>query len=288
MSILLIGANGQLGSSFKKLSKKSDDIKFFTKNELDICDKCSLKKIISKYSPNIIINCSAYTNVEKAEDEKALASKINSNAIKNIGELCYQNNIHLFHFSTDYVFDGKSKAPYKEDDKTNPINHYGYSKLKGEEHILDSKCKHTIIRTSWVFSEFGRNFIKTIYNISKKNSVIDIIDDQIGNPTYAIDLAYDILEIIRSKKYIGNYGVFNYTNNISCSWAEFAYIFFTKMHELKKISDIPLINKVSHNNFITKAKRPAYSVLDNSKFCKVFKTKSPDLIKAIHKTAAKL
>ncbi len=191
MKILLLGKNGMLGSQFLKILSGSSDFEMyaFSKDDLDITNKSDLDNILNKISPDFLINCAAYTAVDECETNKDLAFNINADAVKKMAEICDKKNICLIHFSTDYVFDGSKEQGYKENDIPSPINIYGESKLKGEKFITKNMSKYYIIRTSWLFGENGKNFVDTMIKLAKERPELNIVDDQIGSPTYTKDLA---------------------------------------------------------------------------------------------------
>ena len=272
MNILVTGANGQLGSEIKVVSKDYLYNFFFTdKDELDITKKEDIEKFIDKNEINLIINCAAYTAVDKAEEEKELADLINHKAVKYLAEISKEKNIPLIHISTDYVFDGKNYRPYIEDDKTNPQSVYGLTKLKGEESFKNSGARGIIIRTSWVYSSFGGNFVKTMLRLKDRDE-LNIVFDQVGTPTYARDLAKAILKIV-NKYYekLNNFKaeIFHFSNEGVCSWYDFAKAIF----EIKNI-DIK-INPIETKDYPTPAKRPHYSVLNKNKIKKEFNIEIP-------------
>jgi len=259
-NILVTGSNGQLGSEFKYID--IDDTFYFTdKDSLDITDFNKIKEFCIKNSITHIINCASYTAVDKAEDEKELAKKINYEAVKNLALISKELDIFLIHISTDYVFDGKSYTPYIENDKTNPINFYGYTKLLGEEAIKEVNPKAVIIRTSWVYGKYGYNFVKTILKLAQERNELNVIFDQIGTPTFAKDLAKTILKIIQHSTFNIQHPVviYHYSNEGVCSWYDFA-------HEIIKIKKIKCKIKPIHTTeYPTPAKRPHISLLDKSK-----------------------
>ena len=263
-NILITGANGQLGACFKKISGNYTECNFIFKSssEADITDKPKLVKLFAEVKPHWVINCAAYTNVEKAEAEEEKAFKINAEASKNLAELCVANQAKLVHFSTDYVFDGKAEKPYKETDKTNPINVYGASKLKGENLIAETLKEHFIFRTSWLYSEFGHNFYKTIGRKIHEKAELNITTSQTGTPTNANDLAGFVVEIIASDN--KNFGLYHFSNLGQATWYDFA----KEILELTGNSEKIVLNK--SNNFKTIAARPDYSVLDKTKLQQVF------------------
>ena len=217
-------------------------------------------------SCDLVINCAGYTDVDKAEDEVELAFKVNGIGVKNLLEACEQTDAKIIHYSTDYVFDGNFNKPYKEVDTPNPNSVYGSSKLKGEEYILKNKqVRSIIIRTSWVYSIFGNNFVKTMIRLGKERKKLGIVNDQIGSPTNAKDLAEDTLKILLDPDYQWQNGdIFHYSNNGSCSWFEFA----KKIFEFTKTNI--KIKKLKTEDYITKANRPKYSLLDKTKFENTF------------------
>ncbi len=272
MNILITGAKGQLGSEITVLSKDYSFHFYFTdKEELDIANKEKLKHFINENKIDLIVNCAAYTAVDKAEEEKELADLINHKAVKYLADISKQKDIPLIHISTDYVFDGKNYRPYEEDDKTNPQSVYGITKLKGEEAFIKSQAKGIIIRTSWVYSSFGANFVKTMLRLKDKKE-LNVVFDQVGTPTYARDLAKAILEIInRNFEKLKSFKaeIFHFSNEGVCSWYDFAKAIF----EIKGI-DIK-INPIETKDYPTPAKRPHYSVLNKSKIKKEFCIKIP-------------
>ena len=272
MNILVTGANGQLGSEIKVLSKNYSYNFFFTnKKKLDIRDKEKIKIFTDKNKIDLIINCAAYTAVDRAESEKKLADLINHKAVQNLAEVSKQKNITLIHISTDYVFDGKNYKPYTEEDKTNPQGIYGLTKLKGEESFRNSEAKGIIIRTSWVYSSFGHNFVKTMLRL-KDRGELGVVFDQVGTPTYARDLAKTILEIIdKSFEKLNSFKaeIFHFSNEGVCSWYDFAKAIF-------EIKDIDIkIDPIETKDYPTPAKRPHYSVLNKNKIKKEFNIKIP-------------
>ena len=269
MKILVTGSNGQLGSELKKLSKSSTNFNwtFTDKEELDLSDINNLYVNISKIYPHIIINCAAYTAVDKAESEPELADLINHQAISIISNWTSLNNCKLIHISTDYVFNSSSKKPIKEDDPKLPINIYGKSKLLGEKSCLLNDKNAIILRTSWVYSVYGNNFVKTMIRLMKDNDYVKVIYDQIGSPTNAEDLASTIISIINFKYWYP--GVYNYSNAGEVSWHDFATI-------IKEIGKFDCnIYPIKSSDFKTKASRPMYSVLDKTKIKEVYKINIP-------------
>ena len=258
-NVLVTGASGQLGACFKKISRNYSELSFVFKSssEADIADKPKLEKLFSEIKFDWVINCAAYTNVEKAESEEEKTFKINATGAKNLAEVCNENRATLVHFSTDYVFDGKAEKPYIENDKTNPINVYGASKLKGEQLIAEVLKEHFIFRTSWLYSEFGHNFYKTILRKIEEKAELNITTSQTGTPTNANDLAEFVLEIISSES--KDFGLYHFSNLGEATWYDFAKAIL----EFTGNSEDIVLNK--SNSFKTIAARPEYSVLDKGK-----------------------
>ncbi|MGV0845801.1 dTDP-4-dehydrorhamnose reductase [Empedobacter falsenii] len=267
--ILVTGANGQLGQSILEQSKNYKEIEcfFVTRNELDITNEELINHYFEDKSFDFVINCAAYTAVDKAEDDQENAYLVNAKATEFIAKITHQKGIPFIHVSTDYVFDGTEAQPRLETDQTNPIGVYGQTKLDGENLALENNPKTIILRTAWVYSRFGNNFVKTMLRLFNDKDSISVVADQIGSPTNAIDLADAILTII-SKDDL-TYGIFNYSNEGECSWFEFA-------QKIKEFSNSTIeINPVPTSAYPTKAKRPAYSLLDKSKIKEVYQLDIP-------------
>jgi dTDP-4-dehydrorhamnose reductase len=271
LNILVTGANGQLGSSLKSLAPNYPNFTFYftDKNELDITKIRKIEEFISKNKIQLIINCAAYTNVDKAEDEFPLANEINHLAVENLGVVSKDNNIRLIHISTDYVFDGTLEKPYVETDKTNPTNNYGITKLKGEEALLKLNPENSIIiRTSWLYSLYGNNFVKTMMRLGKEKETINVVSDQIGSPTNASDLAKAILQIIpliESKRV----EIYHYSNSGVCSWFQFA-------KEIMRISKSDCkVEPILSKDYNSKAPRPNFSILNTEKIQNTFNVEVP-------------
>jgi dTDP-4-dehydrorhamnose reductase len=264
MKILVTGASGQLGQEFQNnVSKSKDDFYFTDETELDITNKNHVLNYVSNNQIKLIINCAAYTNVNESETNKKLAIKINSRAIKNLVEICEEEKLKMIHFSTDYVYSSNSINPIKEDSNINPINYYGFSKREGEKIIEKSSSDLIIIRTSWLYSMYGNNFVKTMIKKGEKGEKIYVINDQFGCPTYSKDLVDCTLNIIGSNK-LNKHKVYNFSNEGYTNW----YDFTKKIFELKKIncSIIPVDSK----NYKSIARRPKYSVTDKSRIKDTF------------------
>ena len=266
MFVLVTGSNGQLGSSLNHLvdqNKTDYRFVFATREQLDLTDFQNIRSFIEKNQFDVIINCAAYTAVDKSEVEKEQANLVNHLSVKNIAEIARDNCIKLIHISTDYVFDGLKLKPYIEKDNASPINVYGKTKLDGENAILSTMvCDALIIRTSWLYSEYGNNFLDTILKLTQTKEKLNIVSDQIGSPTYANDLAVAILKIIESKKFseaseISE--VFHYSNDGKCSWYDFA-------REIVQISGKKCsIDPIFSKDYPQSATRPKHVLLDKDK-----------------------
>jgi len=264
-NILVTGANGQLGSELQMLSKDYNYNFFFTdRNTLDITNEEEINNFTQTNNINIIINCAAYTAVDKAEDDEVNTDKVNHLATKYLAQIVKDKNIKLIHISTDYVFDGKNYKPYNEDDKTNPNGVYGYTKLAGEKAMQAINPKNSIIiRTSWVYSSFGANFVKTMLRLGREKDQLGVIFDQIATPTYAKDLAQAILDIIPNIKN-EKVEIYNYSNEGVLSWYDFA-------KEIMKMAKLDCkINPIETKEYPTPAMRPHYSLLNKAKIKKDF------------------
>lgn len=258
--VLVTGANGQLGKAIHAEAIGLDGVSFIYTDydQLDITQKDSIAAAINTFKPELIVNCAAYTAVDKAEDEKELAFHLNAYAPGLLAELCKEHDIELIHISTDYVFDGASNQPYTETDKVNPLSVYGQSKLKGEELVLTAG-NAMVIRTSWLYSAFGNNFLKTMIRYGSERSELRVVFDQTGTPTLANDLAKVLLQIVRFPHRYFIPGIYHYSNQGVCSWYDFAYEIVSTLNLKAKV--IP----ITTNEYPTKAKRPQYSVLNKQK-----------------------
>ena len=268
--IIVLGKGGQLASELEFLKSKDQNWTFLSIDQLDICDKDAVSTYLKNNLCDIVINCAAYTAVDKAEEEIEACYNVNVKGVENLLEATELNKTRLIHISTDYVFDGQKSTPYNEKDPESPNGVYGNSKLSGEKVICDSKVNSIIIRTSWLYSNHRHNFAKTMIKIGAEREDIGVVDDQFGSPTYANDLAKAIIKIVEDKKYTWSTGnIFHYSNEGSCSWYEFAL-------EIFKISKINInVKKLTTDEFPTKAMRPKYSLLDKSKIKEVFEIKIP-------------
>lgn len=272
MNILVTGANGQLGNEMRIVAKNSADNYIFTDvAELDITNAAAVEKIVKDNDVNVIVNCAAYTNVDKAEDDREFAEILNAKAAENLAVAMKKNDGLLVHVSTDYVFGGtKNNTPCKEDEPANPTGVYGVTKLHGEQAIMATGCHYIIIRTAWLYSEFGKNFLKTMLNLTATKPQLKVVFDQVGSPTYAYDLALAIFDIVENRKYEGNDGVYHYSNEGVCSWFD-----FTKMIAEYAGNTQCDIQPCHSDEFPSKVVRPSYSVLDKTKIKATFGTVVP-------------
>jgi dTDP-4-dehydrorhamnose reductase len=262
--VLVTGANGQLGKELQQLEKKWPLFRFLflSREDLPIHHFELVRNFFKASKPSVLINCAAYTAVDKAEQEPLLARQVNAEAVGLLAAVCAANQCRFIHVSTDYVFDGTATSPYKEEDLTAPQSVYGQTKLEGERQALLANPQTVIIRTSWVYSSFGKNFVKTIIRLLQDKPQISVVKDQLGSPTFAADLANSILQIISSNNWIP--GIYNYSNSGIISWYQFA-------EEIGKLagSSTP-IRGISTEEYPTPAKRPAWSVLDTSKIVSTY------------------
>lgn len=265
MKVLLTGAQGQLGHCFRDIFPSNWKLIALNHLQFDITDYSVVDRLLTIYKPEIIVNTAAYTAVDNAEIEQELAYKVNVLGSKNLAIASNKHNVRLFHISTDYVFDGNKKTPYLETDFTNPINIYGKTKRDGELVILENDPSAIIIRTSWLFSEYNNNFVKTMLKLAIEKSEITIVDDQLGNPTYAGDLAKAILDLF--KKEIDG-GIYHYCGNVSTTWYLFAKEIFDIALKQGLLSHIPKISPIHSKDYNTKASRPLFSVLSTKKLGK--------------------
>lgn len=266
-NILVTGADGQLGRALRLVARNGKATYFFTDAaELDITDPAAVEKTMADLEPAIVVNCAAYTDVEKAEEEVERAERLNTAAVADLAAVCAKYDALLIHISTDYVFGGNSgNTPRDESEPTNPTGVYGRTKLAGERTIAASGCRYLILRTSWLYSPFGKNFLRTMLRLTAERETLDVVFDQIGTPTYAGDLAQAIFDIIENRKYEGRTGIYHYSDEGVCSWYDFAVeIAAAAGHTECRI-------RPCHScEFPAKAVRPAYSVLDKTKFKTTF------------------
>lgn len=291
MSVVLTGSNGQLGQCIQDECKQLGiHLHPLTKKYMPIEDSSQVDYIFNKLQPSIVINTAAYTNVDKAETDIDEAFMVNAAGPEILGHACNKRGIPLIHISTDFVFDGKSKKKYIPQDKPNPTSIYGKSKLLGEENIIKICKKFYIIRTSWVFSNYGNNFLKTILKLGNTKDELSLIDDQVGCPTSANDLAKAIvrnLENFKSGK--NNNSIYHYSGDQSCSWFDFAKFILKKGHELGYIQSMPSIKPIHTIHYkALVATRPQFSALDSSCFCKTFNVQTSDWKTAVEKIIEEL
>jgi dTDP-4-dehydrorhamnose reductase len=254
MKIVVTGANGQLGQELvRQLQQTNFELYPFTKSDLDITNGNIVNEVITKIKPDIIINAAAYTKVDQAEVEEETAYLVNAFGQRNLAVAAEKVGAKICYISTDYVFDGNSTVPYREYDQTNPLGVYGKSKLVGEELTKSLCSRYFIVRTAWVYGEFGQNFVKTMLRLAKEKEEIGVVNDQIGAPTYTVDLARFIIELVQTEKF----GIYHCTNSGSCSWYEFAKAIFEESNISVKV------NPITTEQFPRPAERPKYSVLDN-------------------------
>ena len=274
MLTLVTGASGQLGRSIKnlvKLQNISNSFVFTTRDQLDLSYLNNIQSYFKDRKFDLIINCAAYTKVDKAELDEKQANLINHLAVKKIAEIAQSNNIKLIHISTDFVFDGFKSQPYLESDTADPLNVYGKTKLAGENAVISiMKFNAIIIRTSWVYSEYGNNFVDTILKLVKNGNELNVVSDQIGTPTYASDLGLAILNIIRSEKFNRNEQesqIYHYSNKGFCNWYDFA-------NEIIKIlGSNCILNSIKTEDYLTTAKRPRSTVMSTDKISQEFDLK---------------
>ncbi len=272
MNILVTGANGQLGTSLRLAAEGSNDRYIFTDvAELDITDKEAVKKMVADEAVDLIVNCAAYTNVDRAESDAEFAEKLNAGAAANLAEAMAARNGWLIHVSTDYVFGGlPGNTPRTEDAKACPTGVYGVTKLHGEEAIEKSGCKAVILRTAWLYSEYGKNFVKTMLNLTATKPELKVVFDQVGTPTYAQDLADAIADIVARRAFEGNEGIYHYSNEGAISW----YDFTQAIAEIAGNTSCD-IQPCHSDEFPSPVTRPSYSVLDKTKFKATFGQKIP-------------
>ena len=277
MKVLITGSDGQLGQCLIQAFASYKNIELITCNrqQLDITDKQLVLAKVVESNPDVIINTAAYTAVDKAEEERELAFNINALGPKHLAKAAHVINAALIHISTDYVFDGENSAPYSEDDITNPQSVYGASKLAGEQEVIQHCAKHIVLRTAWVFSEFGNNFVKTMLKLSHLEQ-LNIVADQVGAPTNANDIANALVTIANTivnktetKKNI-EWGVYHYSGEHYCSWFDFAQSIFAKAKDEGLLHETPILNAIPTTQYLTPAVRPKNSKLDNSKIKHTF------------------
>ena len=264
MNILVTGANGQLGMEMRNVSVGSADRYIFTDvAELDITDADAVDRVIASEKVDVIVNCAAYTNVDKAEEDEQTADLINHRAVAILASVAAKYGATLIHISTDYVFDGGSCVPYKEDDATSPTGAYGRTKLAGEHAVIESGCRYLIFRTAWLYSPYGKNFVKTMMKLTAEEGSINVVFDQVGTPTCAADLAALIYKVI-TERMLDRQGIYHFSNEGVCSWYDFAV-------EIRDLCGNTCDIRPCHSDeFLSRVRRPSYSVLDKTKVKNIF------------------
>lgn len=282
-NVLITGANGQLGSELKEICQTNHRRFYFTDAaELDITQIEQIRTYCLDKKIDTIVNCAAYTQVDKAEDDAQMANLVNNIATLHLATVCRELEALLIHVSTDYVFDGEGNTPYMETDPTNPLGVYGKTKLEGEKAIEQINCRHIIIRTSWLYSSYGHNFVKTIKKLSAEREELKVVFDQVGTPTYAGDLANVILQLLERNDEQIKQGIYHYSNEGVCSWYDFAV-------EINRIAKHQCNIQPCHSDeFPTKVRRPNYSVLDKTNIKKTYQITIPHWIDALNKCMLKL
>ena len=278
-NILVTGANGQLGNEMRVLSLENKEYNYFFTDvaELDICDEKAVMAFVKENEIDVIVNCAAYTAVDKAEDNQELCAKLNSEAVGYLAKAAEENQAEFIQISTDYVFDGTNYVPYRETEPTCPNSVYGVTKLAGEKKALEYCSKAMIIRTAWLYSAFGHNFVKTILRLAEERPEINVVNDQIGTPTYAEDLAKAIVKIMANDDRVEHEGIYHYSNAGVCSWYDFAV-------EIVRLSGLNCrVNPVTTAEYPTKTHRPAYSVLDKTKIKHTFGVEVPEWQEALRR-----
>lgn len=275
---MVTGAGGQLGSELRKIGFSPLDEVFFTDvAELDITDRKAVENYVSRNEIDTIVNCAAYTAVDKAEEEPEKAELVNVKAVENLAEVAEKEGCLLVHVSTDYVFDGTASEPYTEKSPVNPQTVYGRTKLAGERAIRKSGCLAIIVRTAWLYSEFGGNFMKTMLRLAGEKGELHVVCDQVGTPTYAADLAAAIVHMLADESVADKTGIYHFSNEGICSWCDFA-------REIMRLSGNKCtVNGITTAEYPAKAHRPAYSVLDKTKIKQTFGVAVPEWREALER-----
>jgi len=276
-NILITGSNGQLGNEMRIVSEKYPDYQYFFTDieELDITNKTAIDNFVAQNKIDFIVNCAAYTAVDKAENDVEFCYKLNRDAVKNLAEVASKYAAKIIHISTDYVFNGTNYIPYTEEDTVNPLGIYGKSKLAGEEVLRETCADAIIIRTSWLYSSFGNNFVKTMLRLGKEKDTLNVVFDQIGSPTYAADLAQAIMSIISSNRWLS--GIYHFSNEGVCSW----YDFTKAIHRLTEISC--KVSPIESKDFPTPTRRPNYSVFNKAKIKSCYNIEIPHWEESLEK-----
>lgn len=284
MNVLLTGSNGQLGRCFQDRLPAGWQVWATDTAELDITDYSKVLAAVKEYQPDAIVNAAAYTAVDKAESEPELAALVNKTGPENLARAAKEVGARLVHVSTDYVFDGTATVPYVETDKTNPLGVYGQTKLDGEIAVSTVLPDAIIIRTAWVFSEYGNNFVKTMLRLAKDRDELSIVSDQRGCPTYAGDIAQAIIDLLEKE---AEAGIYHYCGDNEVAWSDFADAIFSSVKKQGMLANAPVVNAISTDQYPTPAKRPSYSTLNNNKIIQIGITPS-DWLKAISLVLSKL
>ena len=282
MNVLVTGANGQLGREMRRVAQGSADRYLFTDvAELDITDRVAVQRMVEEERVDVIVNCAAYTNVDKAEDDRDMADLLNNRAVENLALAAKSCNAVLVHVSTDYVFKGDRCLPCTEEQPTDPLGVYGVTKLAGEQSLLATGCRYLIFRTAWLYSPFGKNFVKTMRKLTAEKERLQVVFDQVGTPTYAGDLAALIHKVIQERM-LDCQGIYHFSNEGVCSWYDFA-------KEICELSGhVCDIQPCHSDEFPSKVKRPAFSVLDKSKVKAAFGIRIPYWKDSLKKCIAEL
>ena len=277
-TILVTGANGQLGNEMRDLSKIHlvHNFLFTDIDELDITNTQVVMSFVSNNKVDYIVNCAAYTAVDKAEDDILSCRKINALAVQNLAKAASINGVRMIHISTDYVYDGCGYRPYEEDDQVAPVSVYGKTKLEGEKLLLDACSQSVVLRTSWLYSPYGNNFVKTMLRLGEEKEQLSVVFDQIGTPTYAADLAQAIMKIIDSPEFVP--GIYNFSDEGVCSWFDFA----VSVHRIAGISKCKVL-PIESREYPAKAVRPFYSVMNKKKIKKTYKFDIPHWEESLEK-----
>lgn len=261
LNILITGANGQLGSEMRARSVMTPHRYLFTDvAELDITDREAVRRCVTDHKIDVVVNCAAYTNVDKAEDEVTTADLLNNKAVENLAVAAAEAGATLIHISTDYVFQGMGNLPCREEEPTDPLGVYGRTKLAGEQAVIRSGAKYLIFRTAWLYSEYGNNFVKTMMRLTAEREQLNVVFDQVGTPTYAGDLADALLHILTEGTYAGHEGIYHFSNEGVCSWYDFAREIASAAGNTR--CDV---RPCHSSEFPSKVRRPAFSVLDKTK-----------------------
>jgi len=281
-NILITGSNGQLGNEIRAISENYPNFQYFFTDvdELDITDKEQIRRFVAENDIHFVINCAAYTAVDKAEDDEKMAYLINAEAVKNIAEIAVERKVKVIHISTDYVFDGTNHVPYTENMPVSPTSIYGKSKLVGEEVLMQTASQSIIIRTSWLYSAFGNNFVKTMIRLGRERDSLGVIFDQVGTPTHAADLAEAIMKILNSEKWIS--GTYHFSNEGACSWYDFA----KSIHRLAGVDC--KVNPIETKDYPVRTPRPFYSVLNKAKIKSTYELEIPHWEESLRKCIADL